>query len=77
MFCSLAGISDIIIIMSVTQLRREIKKAIDRLPIKQLESVSDFVHFLNRPSIAQRLSEAQKAIASGKGVNWRKVRTDV
>jgi hypothetical protein len=63
--------------MSATQLRREIKKAIDRLPLKQLESVDDFVRFLNRPSMAQRLAKAEKEIAAGKGVNWRKVRSDV
>jgi hypothetical protein len=63
--------------MSVVQLRREIKKAIDRLPPRKLESVSDFVHFLNRPSIAQRLAAAEKDIASGRTVNWRKVRSDV
>jgi hypothetical protein len=63
--------------MSTTELRREIKKTVDRLPPKQLKSLVDYVHFLNRPSIEERLSVAEKAIASGKGVNWRKVRSDV
>jgi len=63
--------------MSTIELRREIKKAVDRLPPRQLESLVDYVHFLNRPTIAQRISAAEKAIASGKGVNWRKVRSDV
>jgi hypothetical protein len=62
--------------MSTAQLRRELKKAIDRLPTKQLESVDDFVRFLNRPSISRRLAAAEKAIAVGKGVNWRKVRSE-
>ena len=59
--------------MGTTELRREIKKAVDRLPAEHLESVVDYIHFLNRPSVAQRISVAEKAIASGKGTNWRKV----
>jgi hypothetical protein len=27
--------------------------------------------------LSNRLKEAQKAIAAGKGVNWRKVRSDI
>lgn len=63
--------------MSTVQLRREIKKIVDRIPPDRLESVADYVHFLTRPSLAHRLAAAEKAIASGKGVNWRKVRPDV
>jgi hypothetical protein len=63
--------------MDALKLRREIKKAVDDLPPEQLESLADYVHFLTRPSLARRLEEAEKAIASGKGLNWRKVRSDV
>jgi hypothetical protein len=63
--------------MSTLKLRREIKKAIDRLPPERLESLADYVYFLTRPSLARRLEEAEKAIASGQGLNWRKVRSDV
>jgi len=35
--------------MSTVQLRRKIKTAIDRLPPKRLESLADYVQFLNRP----------------------------
>jgi len=63
--------------MSPVDLRRKIKKAIDRLPPKRLESLADYVEFLNQPPMAERLKAAQKAISSGKGVNWRKVRSDV
>jgi hypothetical protein len=63
--------------MSTVQLRRKIKKEIDRLPSQRLESLADYVAFLTRPPLAQRLAGAEKAIASGKGVNWRKVRSDV
>jgi hypothetical protein len=63
--------------MSDMQLRRQIKKAIDELPRQRLESLADYVGFLRRPPLPQRLKDAQKAIAAGKGVNWRKVRSDV
>ena len=63
--------------MSTAELRRKIKKAIDRIPPKRLESLADFVAFLNRPPLSQRLEAAESAIKSGKGVNWRKVRADV
>jgi hypothetical protein len=63
--------------MSTAELRRKIKKAVDQLPPKRLESLSDFVQFLNRPPLTQRLAAAEKAIAAGRGVNWRKVRSDV
>jgi hypothetical protein len=63
--------------MSSVQLRREIKKAIDRLPPERLSSLADYVHFLTRPALEQRLATAEKAIASGKGLNWRKVRANV
>ena len=59
--------------MSTVQLRREIKKAIDRLPVERLVSVADYVHFLSRPELSPRLAEAEKAIASGKG-RWPKVK---
>src|SRR5439155_26484877 len=63
--------------MTTAELRRKIKKYVDRLPPKRLESLADYVEFLNRPPIAERLKAAERSIASGKGVNWRKVRSDV
>ncbi|MGB7160937.1 MAG: hypothetical protein WBD40_22940 [Tepidisphaeraceae bacterium] len=63
--------------MSTVELRRKIKKEIDRLPPKRLASLAEYVQFLNRPPLTDRLAAAEKAIASGKGVNWRKVRSDV
>jgi hypothetical protein len=60
--------------MSMVQLRREIKKAVDRLPVDRLSSVADYVHFLARPDLATRIAQAEKAIAAGKGINRRKVR---
>ena len=64
-------------LMSSIELRREIKKAVDRLPPERLTSLADYVHFLTRPALEQRLAAAEKAMAAGKGLNWRKVRSDV
>jgi hypothetical protein len=63
--------------MSTVALRRQIKKDIDRLPPERLKSLADYVRFLNRPPLPDRIAAAEKAINSGKGVNWRKVRSDV
>ena len=63
--------------MSTVQLRRQIKKAVDRLPPQRLASLADYVHFLTRSALEQRLAAAERALASGKGINWRKVRSDV
>ena len=35
--------------MTATELRREIKKIVDRLPPESLASLADYVHFLGRP----------------------------
>ena len=61
--------------MSTVELRRRIKKEIDHLPPARLASLADYVRFLTRPPLPARLAAAEKAIASGKGVNWRKVRS--
>jgi hypothetical protein len=63
--------------MTTAQIRREIKKAIDKLPPERLSSLADYVYFLARPSLEQRLASAEKEFAEGKGVNWRKVKKDV
>ena len=62
--------------MGTVELRREIKKAVDRLPPERLASLADYVHFLTRPPLEQRVAAAERAIAAGKGINWRKVRSD-
>jgi hypothetical protein len=61
--------------MSTTELRREIKKAVDRLSPERLASLADYVHFLTRPPLEQRVAAAERAIAAGKGVNWCEVRS--
>lgn len=63
--------------MSTVKLRSQIKKAVDHVAPEQLASLADYVGFLTRPTLAQRIAKAEKAVASGKGTNWRKVRSDV
>jgi hypothetical protein len=60
--------------MTMNELRREIKKAIDRLPVKKLESLADYVRFLEYAPLERRIKEAEEEFAEGRGVNWRKVR---
>ena len=63
--------------MTNVELRREIKKAVDRIPTERLKSLADYVEFLDQPPLKVRLVAAEKAIKAGKGMNWRKVRQDV
>lgn len=62
--------------MSTVELRKRIKKTIDRLPPRRLESLAEFAAFLDQQPLIERVMNGEKAIRSGKGVNWRKVRTD-
>lgn len=63
--------------MTPVKLRAEIKKAVDRLPPERLASLADYVSFLTRPSLEQRLASAERAVAKGKVTDWREVRSDV
>lgn len=63
--------------MTTADLRKEIKKAIDQLPPDRLASLADYVDFLGRPALPERLKTGQKQIAAGRGTNWRRVRSDV
>ncbi len=63
--------------MNTAELRVAIKNVVDRLPPERLASLADYVDFLNRPQLAQRVKAAEKAIAAGQGVPWQKVREDV
>lgn len=63
--------------MSTVKLRAEIKKVVDRIEPDRLASLADYVSFLTRSSVTTRVATAEKAIAKGKGTNWRKVRSDV
>ena len=63
--------------MTELALRREIKKALDRVPAERLTSVADFIAFLNRPTLGERLARAERDVKAKKGVGWRQVRDDV
>jgi hypothetical protein len=63
--------------MTTSELRKEIKKIVDHLPADRLASLADYVQFLDRPPLAQRLKAAEREVAAGRGVTWRKVRADV
>ena len=74
--------------MSTTQLRRDIKKKVDALPLDRLQSAADFLAFLNdrasdrtfeeylrtRPPLKERLMQAEKDIAAGRLTDWRDLR---
>jgi hypothetical protein len=63
--------------MTESVLRREIKKDIDRLPGDRLPSVADYIAFLARPPLRQRIDSAERGLKAKKGVDWRKIREDV
>lgn len=60
--------------MNAVKLRAEIKKAVDQLPPERLDSRADYVCFLTRPSVVQRVARAEKAVAAGKATNRRRAR---
>ena len=63
--------------MTQTQVRREIKKAVDQLPSERLASLADYIAFLNRPTLRQQVQKAEADLKTNGEVNWRKVRDDV
>jgi hypothetical protein len=63
--------------MSVTELRRKIKQAIDDVPEERLTSLADFIAFLARQDLADRIRVAEEDFRKGRGANWRAVRNDV
>lgn len=63
--------------MTESSLRRELKKALDHLPVDRLSSVADYIAFLTRPTLGQQIEKAERDLKANKGVNWRTVRSDV
>jgi len=63
--------------MDTTELRRRIKNEVDHVPADRLDSLADYVQFLSQPTLAERLTAAQRDMKAGKGVAWREVRADV
>lgn len=73
--------------MTTVEMRRRAKRKIESLTPGQLQSALDFIDFLRRrreeeeatrelegkPGFARAMKEAQKDIASGRLVDWRKV----
>ena len=53
--------------MNTLKLRQEIKKAVDQLPQERLESLADYVQFLIRPPLPQRIKRAEKRSRRGGG----------
>ena len=63
--------------MTESNMRLEIKKAVDLLPVEKLPSVADYIAFLNRPTLRQQIEKAERDLNVNKGVDWRKIRDDV
>ena len=63
--------------MTESNMRLEIKKAVDQLAVEKLTSVADYIAFLNRPTLGQQIEQAERDLNVNKGVDWRKVRDDV
>jgi hypothetical protein len=61
--------------MSAAQLRKVIKKNVDRLPVERLASPADDVEFLSRPTLLERIAEAEREVRAGKGTPWRRLRS--
>ena len=52
-------------------------KSFEQLAADRLPSVADYITFLNRPTLGQRIEQAERDLKANKGVNWRKIRDDV
>jgi len=76
--------------MSTAELRLHAKQMIEALPPARLRVAASFLAFLDAPEskpaarhlaavakLRQRIKVAEKDIAAGRGVDWRKVRGDV
>lgn len=63
--------------MTTGQLRKQIKKTVDAIPPERLAPLAEYVAFLSRPGLKDRLARAKRDIAAGKGAPWRAVRRDV
>jgi hypothetical protein len=60
--------------MATQLLRRQIKLAVDQLPTDRLDSLADYIAFLNRPTLKQQIDKSERDLKAGKSVPWRKVR---
>lgn len=69
--------SDILTAMTDIALKSRIKKAVDKMPREKLASVADYIAFLSRPTLAERLKVAERDARKGNLTPWRAVRKDV
>jgi hypothetical protein len=64
--------------MTHAEIRRELKKRIDAMPAKYLRPALEYLNYLialgPRPSLKQRLREADLQHKSGLGTPWEKLR---
>jgi hypothetical protein len=76
--------------MTMTELRRRVKRQIESLPADRLKAAADFVDYLTErkpnaatrellriPNLLKDIQTAEKHIARGRHRDWRKVRRDV
>ena len=76
--------------MTTADQRKVARETLDGLPPDQLKVAVEFLRYLKEraseeateellkiPGVLQDLREAEKEIAAGKGIEWRKVRQDV
>ncbi len=76
--------------MSPTEIRNDIKRAVDELSDRRLLVAADFLRYLrdleceeattellSDPGLAERVRAAERAIDAGETVSWREVRDDV
>jgi hypothetical protein len=76
--------------MSTAELRMQAKQVIEALPPAQLRVAATFLAFLDAKEskastpaltavakLRRQIKAAEKDIAAGRGVDWRKVRNDV
>lgn len=76
--------------MTARELRRELKRRIDRLSEERLAVADDFLAYVEEresddataellriPGLLDELKEAERDIAEGKTASWREVRHDV
>jgi hypothetical protein len=63
--------------LAKASLRREIKKAIDRLPDHRLSDLANYIAFLNWPPLKERIDKAEREIKAERFVDWRKIPDNV
>jgi hypothetical protein len=76
--------------MTTAQLRKRAKERLDSLPPDKVRVAAEFLDYLDTaashdataellkmPGLLEDVAQAERQIKSGRGKEWRKVRTDV